>query len=346
MSDNKPKDTTDSNHETGKSGKPNSKDQGDCFDKCKDKLENISHHLISNKLDKIRNNLYFFTFLLACLGVPGLGFYVKYTTDNAIEKKVAQYEEKIRKQMIELEAEITAARLLSERLIGQLSEYHKKLILELAKSNDFSSVKNILRLHKVDPNIYDDEGKCLLYYAALSKDNELVDELLKRNADIDCAGMPEDNKTPLLAVLESLSWEMAEKLIEKGAKLDFTDKDGTAPIHYAITHNQRKILKKMIEKGADLTLISYGKAAATPLIEAVRSNNLEFVKLICSKIQKDLINTKNDNQQNALIVAIDESFIEIAQFLIKNGADKKIAYNYQDYRNKDEAKKMLDKMNQ
>ncbi|CAH0387286.1 unnamed protein product [Bemisia tabaci] len=84
------------------------------------------------------------------------------------------------------------------------------------------------------------------------------------------------------------------------------------------------IVKFLIENGAEVK--DFIKAFEnTPLHFAVLNNKLELIKILLDKGVS--IDEKNQHCQTPLLIAIEKGFVEIAKFLVKNGAQVNAANN-------------------
>lgn len=88
--------------------------------------------------------------------------------------------------------------------------------------------------------------------------------------------------TPLLKACASLSYESALLLISQdNIKLNIRDKIGNTALHYVLEDNKYDVAIKMIQKGADITIQNNNKKACMDLIN---DNNVK--ELITSYISK------------------------------------------------------------
>jgi ankyrin repeat protein len=83
---------------------------------------------------------------------------------------------------------------------------------------------------------------------------------------------------------------------------------------FAASHGYNDIIELMLEKGADVNFKGYENY--TPLMDAVRSNNLETVKFLLEKGAD--VNLKNKNNKTALLFSWNEDIIKL---LLEHGAD-------------------------
>jgi ankyrin repeat protein len=119
--------------------------------------------------------------------------------------------------------------------------------------------------------------------------------------------------------------ETVEFLLKNGANPNQPDYSGKAPLEWVIgsrgndetAEQQAKILKALIESGADPNRKDSDHYGYTPLINAASLGELEIVKILLAAGAN--INATNNEGMTALHFAENA---EIAQFLIKAGADR------------------------
>ncbi|MDR2806825.1 MAG: ankyrin repeat domain-containing protein [Puniceicoccales bacterium] len=80
-------------------------------------------------------------------------------------------------------------------------------------------------------NTKTEEGYTPLHYAAMTRDEALVQEFIKAKADVNVA--TEDGYTPLHYAAVTKSFEIVCLLIEAGANVNAKAIDGHTPLHYA-----------------------------------------------------------------------------------------------------------------
>jgi ankyrin repeat protein len=114
------------------------------------------------------------------------------------------------------------------------------------------------------------------------------------------------------------SLEIAEILIEYGAKVDTQTKRGMTPLHIAVNAKKPNIdvVVLLLEEWADTDI--QDNNGDTPLHIAARKGNLEIVKLIV-EYRADL-NIKNKDRKRPLSVALAAEQTKIAELLRENGA--------------------------
>lgn len=126
---------------------------------------------------------------------------------------------------------------------------------------------------------------------------------------------------------------IAKMLINAGADVNLQNEDGNTPLHELILYEWTmddedepelkniyiNIIKLYIESGANLNLCN--NVDETPLLRALIYRSPIAAKLLLTFATKFNIDAKDDGKVRALDIAAMDNNIEIAEFLIKAGAD-------------------------
>ncbi|MFV8346883.1 ankyrin repeat domain-containing protein [Flavobacterium sp. ZB4P13] len=141
------------------------------------------------------------------------------------------------------------------------------------------------------------------------KENNLnnVDELLKQNAN---PNFTEENSwmkvNLLITAVNNDNYEIAKKLIENKANVNWKDGFNTDALLYACSKGNIKIVNLLLENGADIN--SKDNQGNSVLSAAKESNNKELVALIENKLK--LKPEKKNSKLNDLIEKADKLCIE------------------------------------
>ena len=114
-----------------------------------------------------------------------------------------------------------------------------------------------------------------------------------------------------------------KRLISKGANLDWQDKNGWAPLHYASHYGKAKTVVLLVSKGADISQAT--NDGVTPLYIASQYGKTDIVQLLISKGAD--INKAKKNGWTPLHIASQNGKTDIVQLLISKGADINKAKN-------------------
>ena len=243
------------------------------------------------------------------------------------------------------------------------------LLIEAAMNNNLSMVKMLfkngadIKLHEQRANAYsvrmNSRAEKVQFNTALAvateKNNiEMVDLLLKKGADTKqiLTYVKRDdvyNFTPLSVAAKKGHNEIAKKLIDHGADVNFYDyreknsclthavKNGHTKITKllldngaeesllpAVDNNQINIVKQLLEKGVDINKVVYGRYGDTALSRAVNSKNIEMVNFLLENgadIESGEHYSNDRPGFTPLMLASNCGRIDIAETLLKNGAN-------------------------
>jgi uncharacterized protein len=99
---------------------------------------------------------------------------------------------------------------------------------------------------KTDVNILNAKGESPLMLAILKGQQEVVDQLLKKGADVNKTGW-----TPLHYAASSGQVTMISQLIENSAYIDAESPNGTTPLMMAAMYGSTAAVKLLLDEGAD-----------------------------------------------------------------------------------------------
>ena len=233
---------------------------------------------------------------------------------------------------------------LDEAIGGSLTEIPKILIKEGADVNHVNkhgetafiiAVKNgasenikILLKAGADINQVNERGETALIIAVESGASESIKTLLEAGSDINQVN--ERGETALMiAIKNGISW-CIKTLLEAGADINRADLEKASistdkAFISAVERHDTKTMQKLIELGANINApISYTWSQGdwdvamecSPIMFAIKDKNTEMVKILL-KVKNKLSDTLNQ----ALDQAIRCGCTEIAEILLKEGAD-------------------------
>jgi len=171
-------------------------------------------------------------------------------------------------------------------------------IVEAAHQGKTSVVKELINscAHITPPyrtciNKKDKNGHTALMFASIHGHTEIVEILIKANADI----------TPLK---KGTGWTAK-------AEINAKNDDGSTALMFASFHGHAEIVKILMKADADINV--KGGNGWTALIEASFSGHMEVVQLLVKA--KANVNAKSENNDTARIKASDKGHMEIVQLL-------------------------------
>lgn len=160
-----------------------------------------------------------------------------------------------------------------------------------------------------------DPEDCMKYVFA----NDLVN--LKEYPD-DCVNYHAENGvTTLMMAVAKGHAEMVTWLLEAGANQNSVNYLRQNALHYAVIHNQPKMIDLLRQNGAEIKPNAHG---VTPLMMAIQLGNFQMVELMNPKFED--VNVAADDGWTAIYFAIRKEDRKILDYLIAKGA----CVNFQD----------------
>ena len=207
----------------------------------------------------------------------------------------------------------------------------KKLPLTAACSNGHLSVVQLLLINGANPNAQEegiqDRYRCSLplHIAAGEKSSELLELLLKYDADINVADT--GGNTPLHRVVEySVKFgpqSILDILLENKADVNLVNGSGETPMYRAASRGLLDVVSKMLQVYGGNPNI--GTRDKSPLVAACHSQNLELVDMLLKHgANPDLTGMSCDSDSKSalpLLVAVDKGNSDILMSLLNAGAN-------------------------
>jgi ankyrin repeat protein/Flp pilus assembly protein TadD len=236
-------------------------------------------------------------------------------------KKFARFQERADELILQMEAIIQQNRGNREKYRGEIINKELKRIKALLRSN---------------PSLLDSrnkDGSPLLHQAIEKGQRAVVEFLLEKGASLELSN--NEGYSPLHWAVLTGQEKIVKLLIRKGANVKITNPAGYTPLHDAAHTGHEGITRLLIAKGADCYVKE--KLERTPLDLAIRENQTHLYHLLkplhiavqqgnLSQIRSlinqraEAINSRDDNGQTPLHLAVISGSIEICQYLIDKGA--------------------------
>lgn len=190
-------------------------------------------------------------------------------------------------------------------------EYSSPLLQ--AVSNDEVEEFKRLIANGEDVNFKDKEngGVTALFLAVDNGNYEIAEMILNLGAKVNARD--ENKRTPLMYLDNDATVELVRLLIKHGAKVNLTDKEKNTALILAAEWNKPEILQVLIDHGADVN--AKNKEGQTALLNAAFEDDLEKVKVLI--LAGADVKVKNEEGESVLDLAADE---EVIEFLVSHGA--------------------------
>ncbi|CAL1283692.1 unnamed protein product [Larinioides sclopetarius] len=176
------------------------------------------------------------------------------------------------------------------------TELHR---LVMCKDVNLSSVRKLLKTE--NPNVLDAHYDTPLHLATINENNsEIVKELINAGAQVQMSNLSQN--TPLHVAVLHRNRKATEILLQSGANVNSRNVLGNTPLHMAVksllnrkleggfNFCDKLIVEKLIQAGADVN--STNKFNETPLLRAIETGNLDIAEeLLKSGADTNICNT-------------------------------------------------------
>ena len=119
--------------------------------------------------------------------------------------------------------------------------------------------------------------------------------------------------------------ETIKQLLEQGTDITEQDEKGLTAAHWAAWQDYPEMLKFISSKGG--SLLQENNEGYSPFDLAIVNNSQQVVKWFVSQHKEYFINVQDVNENTPLLTALVFNHSEMAQFLIKQGADVNVQNN-------------------
>ena len=221
----------------------------------------------------------------------------------------------------------------------------EKEFFDAIKENKYEAqLKNLLR-YKMDLNATNERGLTPLLYAIECGNERAVRVLLEyRDVNIE-AKLPDDfadypyinrvegdsfnigGATPLMFAIFKNNPRIVKQLIDKGADVRARDHEGTSVFLYACGFGNGNIIRMLLVKDRTLVNDKTSNGNINGLHYAASLNNLENINFLVKNVNMN-INDRDSNGCTALYYAAYYAKKDAYNLLIKLGANKDIGDNY------------------
>ena len=186
-----------------------------------------------------------------------------------------------------------------------------------AASAGHVGVASILVEHGASINTHSNEFKeSALTLACYKGHLEMVRFLLEAGADQE--HKTDEMHTALMEASMDGHVEVARLLLDSGAQVNMPADSFESPLTLAACGGHVELAMLLLERGANIEEVN--DEGYTPLMEAAREGHEEMVALLLSQ-GGDINAQTEETQETALTLACCGGFLDVADFLIKAGAD-------------------------
>lgn len=182
-------------------------------------------------------------------------------------------------------------------------------ISEIAAINNSKKLLNLVLKNNIKLNI--EEINRLLILAVITKNEEFINWLIKKNADVNFVHPDVKTLTPLISSCLTGNYKITELLIQNNALVNNSAYEG-----YRINNYLLSKIGRISQRGN------------SPLTAAVRKNKIDIVELLIS--HKVNLNEHSKDGNTALMFAAKKGFFAILNLLLKSGADIKLKNYFQE----------------
>jgi hypothetical protein len=198
--------------------------------------------------------------------------------------------------------------------ISIVSNVTKNKLILAVQADDLEEVKMLIskgkRVNVKDRN-YD--GNSPLHFAVENGNLEIAEVLLNAGAKINLKNS--EKRTPLMMLDEDATPELVNLLLRHGATVDFTDKKKNTALILAAAYASKDVVQTLISAGANVNAVN--KQGETALMNAAENGETEIVQLLLGAGAD--ANARNRDGKTALsLVKSDEA----KQYLIAFGANR------------------------
>lgn len=190
-------------------------------------------------------------------------------------------------------------------------------IYEFACRGNMVALDSLLKT--TDINVKSKNESNLLHFATYCNQEEVFESLIQKGIEIN--GENKYGDTPIYYAAQRRSFKMVKTLLEKGADVNSVNNDGFTPVYEAVRSGNQELLDLLLNAKADVNL------GISSLHKAVLNNDLEILKKLINK--KTNIDILNEYDNTPLSIAMRQKNVEIVEFLITKGADRKKVPSYE-----------------
>ncbi len=198
-------------------------------------------------------------------------------------------------------------------------EPNTKGYFKAIEAEDVAAIRTFFQAG-VDPNAANERGDTPLTFALKCCEVKVLKALVEK---VDLNGRNKDGNTALYLALKDNKTDKFEFLLDKNPDVKVPNEDNRTVLHLAAAHDDLPLVKKLIERGADVNAVG-GANGDIPLIQACIGNRpqTEIIRLFLDKGAD--INHQSKNNATCLIYVAASGHKDLVQELLGRGADPKL----------------------
>ena len=198
-------------------------------------------------------------------------------------------------------------------------------MFQLIKEHKYTDLIELINNdEKLDLNEKDDNNNCLIHYAILFRNIDIITLLISKKCKLDI--LDSDDRSIFYIPIKFNYTDIIDILLQYSNNviglplLELQDKYLYIPLHYAILFNNFYAIESIINKSTNLNFkTSLEENALHLIIKSKINNKINIIKSLISK--KININSCNLENQNPLHLAIDDNDIDVSKLLLDNDID-------------------------
>jgi Carboxypeptidase regulatory-like domain/Ankyrin repeats (3 copies) len=195
-------------------------------------------------------------------------------------------------------------------MVSISSKFTRNRLVMAVEENDIENVKaRIYMGERVNAKDKAYDGNTALHVAIENGNTEIAEVLLNAGAKINIKNS--EKRTPLMMLDEDASVELVNLLIRHGAKLNLVDKAGNSALILAASAASKEVMQTLISAGAGVNATN--KQGETALMSAAENGEVEIVQLLLGSGANP--NARNSVGKTALsLVKNDETRQQLVAF--------------------------------
>lgn len=169
-------------------------------------------------------------------------------------------------------------------------------------------------------NNFNSQGLTPLHLAAQHNHCSIVNDLLKKGADIDIIDR-QTGWTPLMYAASNGSTQLCHILLSYGANVAKVSSDNKTPLMIAASAGHYDLAKILLESGADVN--DQNTRSSPPLLLAAAAGHEQIVRLLLEHGAD--VNALDDGSNSALALAVDAGHVSAVRVLLEHGAGHRMS---------------------